>query len=226
MTFLAGLPTSPTLAYGLRSGAWDRRRRPPVAVVWHTTGVGPVTRHRKNPSRWPDPFAAAVWLYTRAMRAGPHIVICGETGRTLQVAPVEAVAWHVGRRKGWRYARSGDRWERHPAFAWWRSRWHPRGIHNPRELAGGALWRGGECNPNTIGVEISPRRDDPRGRWSPETYIAIRRVAEAAQNQLGIPRKQDHQIGHSDAHPLARTRNGRGWDPHPEQFHWSDTLPK
>ena len=227
MTLLSGyfseIPQAQTQAWGYRSGAWHNRRHNPVAVVWHTTGAGVVRRHKRNPKRWPSPFHAALWVFTKAIRAGPHMLICGETGLAVQLAPIEISAWHVGRRKGWRYAKMWDR----PRYNWWTDKWaQPGGILSPYDLAGGRLWRGGECNPNTYGIEVSPNRKNPTGRWSDETYATIRGVAEIIESELDIPRSREFQLGHSDAHPIARTRRGQGWDPSSRQFSWLDTLPK
>lgn len=201
-------------ARGWSKGYWSPRNTTGSYYVWHTTGGGPARRHAKDPKRWPTPFDAAVWLYTKAMKAGPHIVICGETGRSLQLAPLDVSAWHVGKRGSAPYFKR-HRWEWSKDFDWWRDRWNPRGIFNPTELAGGTAWDGKQANPNARGVEITPVRGALTGRWSDATYAEIQRIMDMSPE---IPQDLYHQVGHSDVHPRSRTRRGKGWDPTPAQF--------
>lgn len=205
------LPRSKREAVGARSGRWKSRGTRGRGVVWHTTGGGPVRRHLKNPNRWEDPFAAAVWLYTRAMTAGPHVVVCGETGRAVQIAGADKVAWSVGRRKGWRYFRKGFE-----APRWWRERWPE--LDSPTELVGGSGWLGGQANPNLFAVEVVPRIGDVQGGWTPRAWDTIRHISEDADRKFGIPNDRGFHVGHGDIHPLSRTRRGQVWDPTPAQW--------
>jgi len=199
-------------AYGFRSGAWRPRKAEAVANVWHTTGAGIIRRYNLKPDKYGSTFGAALWVF-RNMKAGPHIVIGQHAGEVAQVAPLDVVAWHVGRRKSRPYFR-GDGQPHSKRYAWWHSRWNSSGIFSPTDLAGGLLWRGQQCNPNTYGIEIVPPADDPRGPWSPECWENIRHV----QRELLIPLDPFHQLGHSDAHPIARTARGDGWDPSPDAW--------
>ena len=202
-------------ALGWRKGYWKPRRREPVAVVWHTTGAGILRKYRRLRRRlgWASPFECALHQFTRNQKAGPHFVV-GQRGEVEQIAPLDVVAWHVGRRKGWQYGVPGaGRWWGDPRFQWWRDRWDP--LVSPTQLAGGKLWRAGRCNENTIGVEVVPPTEDPTGPWSREAWEAIADLARS------LPVKIDpyHQISHSDAHPIARTtRSGAPWDPSPRAW--------
>lgn len=202
-------------ARGFSRGHWKPREKKPIAVVWHTTGAGVVKRFRKDPARFGTPFGAALYVFQRLVKAGPHFLI-GQEGQIVQMAPLDVSAWHVGKAKSWGYARSVSKAKR---YGWWRERWNPYGIKTPRALAAGRLWAGGQCNPNTVGVEIAPPVDDPTGPWSEDCWTAIRVLARALRVSQGIPIDPFHQIGHSDAHPHARTSpGGVGWDPSPRAW--------
>ena len=206
MTWLQ-FPRSDKEAWGLRSGAWGSRNHSGRFAVWHTTGNGPIRRWRKNKDRFADPFTAALWLYTKAMRAGPHFVICGETGRIRQIAPLSAVAWHVGRRGAWRYK------EGYNPPDWWRERWPE--LEGPQDLAQGLCWRGGSCNEWSVGIEIVPSRKKG-GVWSNACWQTVRLLSGTLEREIGIPLFRGFHLGHSDAHPWARTtKGGRPWDPPP-----------
>lgn len=212
--WLPNLPNSrgDQSAYGYRKGVWRKRKEEAVATVWHTTGAGVIRRYRSNPSRYGSPFGAALWVF-RNMKAGPHIVIGQGAGEVTQVAPLDVIAWHVGKANSRPY-RILDGQPHSVKFAWWHDRWNPHGIFSPRDLAGGLLWHGHQCNPNTYGIEVVPPEEDPAGPWSAECWANVRAVA----HELLIPLDPIHQVGHSDAHPISRTARGMGWDPSPKAW--------
>ncbi len=194
---------------GIKTGAFLPRVKAPVAVVWHTTGAGPLRRFLARPDKYEDPYDAAIHIYTRIMRPGPHFVVGQLPGQIIQVTPVDRTAWHVGRRKSWGYR---SRWVGVGRYRWWAQRWGAEGLRRPGDLAGGHLWDGGQCNPNTIGVEIAPGLDGPRvlTRAGWQNVLDLGRVLSA---EYGIPADRFHHVGHSDAHPKARTTGrGKPWD--------------
>lgn len=219
------------LGLGYRSGDLELREAPPVAVIIHTTGAGIPARFLREGQRRGDrtPFDTANRVYTRIMRSSAHYVV-GQVGECTQTVPEDHVAWHVGSGKSAPYFRSSwvPRWRR-AEYEWWRSRW--RGLTSPRDLAGGDLYRAtpgsssrlyrrGAVNPNTIGIEVVPPLDDVRGEWSADAWRTLVALVLDICARHGIPVERTHIITHSDAHPLARTRRGVGWDVGPGQWSW------
>jgi hypothetical protein len=201
------------------------RAEPPVAVVIHTTGGGPVKRVRDDDfagwrKRWPEyatsAFLAAKWVYTIASPDSGHYLL-GQAGECIQVVPEDLVARHVGAAESKAYA--DGRWMR-PEYAWWKERWP--GLTSPVELAGGKLWRGGSCNGASIGIEVAPNEDDPTGPWSNACWAALVTLVSDVCLRNEIPCTRTHVVTHSDAHPIARTSKGVGWDPGPRQWSWAE----
>jgi len=205
------IPQGPE-AYGYRSGAWTTDANRAIrAAVWHTTGAGILARFDRDPAKYGTPFGAALWVF-RNQKAGAHFVIGQGRGELVQIAPLEAIAWHVGKAQSWGYR--GGKLSRSRRFDWWRERWCPQGLQGPHGLAGGRLWDGGQCNPNTVGIEIVPALGN--GPWSDHAWESIRIVQRSLADR--VPLDPLYQIGHSDAHPHARTTKrapGIGWDPPP-----------
>ena len=226
---------------GVRRRAYEPRLRPAEAVVIHTTGSGPIRRVTDPKfARWrkrtgiDDPFEAALWVYAQAMRAGPHYVVCGETGRRAQVCPEDQCAWHVGGRGGGAYRRPVEKWET-AAAAWWADEWPS--LESPRELAGGKLWTpygaatsawvalhslGGSVNANSYGIEVVPCLSDPRGPWTEAGWDSLVTVTTDLCFRRDVPCFRDRVLRHSDAHPLARSARGEPWDTPPAQFSWAE----
>jgi hypothetical protein len=226
---------------GVVRGVYEPRLRPAEAVVVHTTGIGPVRRVLDPKfAKWRertgihDPFEAALWIYRVAMRAGPHYVVDGETGRRVQVCPENLCAWHVGGRGGGRYRHDFDRWANLDT-AWWIEEWPT--LTSPRDLAGGRLWLpygartsawvalhslGGSVNANTYGIEVVPCLSDPRGPWTDAGWTSLVELVGDICLRRDVPCMRDRVIRHSDAHPLKRSARGAPWDPSPVQFTWGE----
>lgn len=227
---------------GYRRGKYEERTRPPVAIIVHTTGWGPVRRYLDKKQRerhgWTSPFEAALWIYETIMDAGPHYVV-GQKGECAQVAPESVCAWHVGGRKARPYARAerkgrADQWGS-PRHDWWRERWVP--YDNPRELAGGHLWdaygkatgarvalasMAGSVNANTIALEVVPPPTGAHEPWSQTCWETITDLIYDVAHRHEIPLRREHILTHSDGHPLARTAaNGAPWDTYETQFTWT-----
>lgn len=221
-------------SYGVAKGKYVERNSY-SAIVVHTTGYGPVRRHKENPQKYESPLEAALDIY-RKMPYGPHYVI-GQEGDVVQMCPENLAAWHVGGSKGWRYKR---RWATR-RYSWWLDRW--RGLESPRQLAGGKLWspypssslqgaskyfrqvywrsRHGSVNANTIGIEIVPPESNPRGEWAPPVWQALTRLCRDIHRRRGIPLERSYVLTHSDCSPIGRTtRTGEPWDTWPSQFSW------
>lgn len=232
---------------GYKRGKYKNRSRDVVGIVIHTTGWGSWKRwKRDNPNapeltdytgmdldqfNWAEwksrrgdeshPFDTCLRIYGSLMDAGPHFVVCGETGRVAITCPPEKVAWHVGSRKSWKYKFKG--WKRN--CGWWQERWPE--LEGPQDLLGGLLWRHGRCNDLTIGIEVSPPRRGAQAAWSEACWESLRTlVAEIASDSDHITLDEYHIITHSDAHPVSRTgrnpslrRTGRPTDP--GQYQWA-----
>ena len=226
---------------GFRRGKYVQRDRSRiVAIVNHTTGMGPVRRFLDEKQRrrhgWRDPFEAALWIYENVMDAGPHYVVGQEEGQIAQVCPEDRAAWHVGgkggrayRREGWMDART----------EWWHDLFP--GMGSPRELAGGRLWlpydpapslleklrrsrwtawrEAGSVNANTDGIEVVPPEDG--GPWSDACWRNLVELHHDLADRHVIPLDSHHVVSHSIAHPLSRsTADGRPWDPPSTQWTW------
>lgn len=233
MTRNAFRPDSP-IATEYRAGLGVKHhdvkaRGKPLAIVIHDTSAGPAVR--VNPSldragkftewrqRWPTrrtPFEAAAWVYELASPYSGHYLV-GAEGECIQLVPEQLAAQHVGG--------AGSNLYRLPAFAWakkehawWRTRWP--GLSSPRALAGGRLWAGGSCNANTIGIEVSPDRDNPEGPWSDAAWDKLAALVEDIAHRHGIPIEREFIVTHSDAHPRSRTVRSQASDPSPAQWAW------
>lgn len=176
-----------------------------MAIVVHTTGYGPIRRWAAAPDRYPGPYDAALHIYRKIMRAGPHFVI-GQCGECVQTAPEDLAAWHIGSRGARAYRKA-------PRTPWWAESWPE--YETPRDLAGGRLWEGWSANTMTLGIEVVPPRDNVRGPWSLACMDALDSLIWSLSDDWKIPRARGHVITHADAHPHDRTRRGRPWDPSP-----------
>jgi hypothetical protein len=226
---LTSFPSSSSLVdrvvpgLGYRAGKLSKRPAPPVAIVVHTTGVGPVSRFDDTSQRarhgWACPGDAAAWIYGTLMEFSGHYVIDGENGQLVQVVPEELVAEHVGGHDGPRYI--DGTWKAARETSWWPVRWP--GKASPLDLAGGRLWTGGSCNRNSIGIEVAPRAVAPRGAWSDAAWTKLVELLREVGARYGIPLDREHVVTHSDASPLARsTAGGEPWDAPPAQ--WSPEM--
>lgn len=182
-------------------------------------------------------FEAALWIYVSSgMKAGPHYVVGQEPGLVAQVCPEDHCAWHVGGKGSRIYQRSN--WPIDGPFLWWDARFEEL---SPRDLAGGHLWdpytapagfswgrqrarlrasyEKGSCNANSIGIEVVPRVNDPRGPWTTAAWNNLTPLLLDITGRNAIPRHPSYIFTHSDAHPAARTtKSGLPWDTTPAQF--------
>jgi hypothetical protein len=214
--------------YGVREGKCRQRAGKPIAIVVHTTGSGPAARanpsldksrqfekwRRRNPADAETTFTAALWVFTQASPDSGHYLV-GQGGECVQVVPETLVARHVGASGSKAYASPGWGTDEHE---WWRERWP--GLTSPLQLAGGALWRGGSCNGATVGIEVAPPIDDPRGPWSDECWREIGKLIGEVCLAYDIPCTRTYVVTHSCAHPIARTAKGKPYDPPISQFSW------
>lgn len=206
---------------GMRNKAYKKRPRPASAIVVHTTGSGPALRvvHKRFKAwraKWPQfaetPFQAAKWTYMYAMRSGPHYLV-GQGGEVVQHAREDMAAWHVGSRGGRWYRLPGGTWH-NKNTRWWRERFPS--LSSPTQLARGRLWKGWSCNDNSVGIEVAPPVDDPRGPWSADAWRALACLVEDIATRHSIPITKHTVISHSEAHPRSRSAKNRPWDPRPE----------
>lgn len=185
-----------------------RRESAPESLVIHTTGWGLIRRSTQRPDRWPTPFAAGVWVYSRVMTSSPHFLIDQE-GRMAQTNDLDDVAWHVGSGNRGKYKNKwawGPKATRMAPWSWW-SRRFP-GLTSPLDLE---PWRTGRPNDLTIGVEVIP---SPGGIMVPWSQAVLARLAEI-QALVGL----NTWYTHSELDPLGRTNlAGRPWDPHEDLF--------
>lgn len=221
-------------SYGTATGKFAPRNSY-SAIVVHTTGWGPVSKHLSNPQKFPTPLDAAVHIY-KNMPYSAHYVIDQE-GTIIQMCPEALASWHVGGSKAWRYQNA---WLT-SRYTWWRERWPE--LQSPVELAEGKLWtpypkealagplkyfrrlywasRRGSVNANTIGIEVIPSNSGPRSSWSSQAWKALVGLCQDIHHRRGIPLTKHHLLSHSDACPISRTtRNGDPWDPWESQWSW------
>ena len=235
--YLEGYPMGPPNR-GLKRGKYESRQLEDIhAIVVHTTGAGLIRRYNRE-SRWSAskqtrvygrtlppaalpptgirPVDTALRVYSQLMDAGPHFVV-DQDGNVFQTCPLHYAAWHVGRSKSWAYW-AKNTVSRSPKYNWWRERWPT--IDSPSQIAKGKLWLGNQCNRNTVGIEVVPPVDDPRGigPWSMQCWLALTRLFRALSSNLDIPLDRWHIVGHADAHPHSRTAKGLPWDPTPSQM--------
>lgn len=206
---------------GERRGTLRHRGPGPQAIVIHTTGRGPVDRMKDPKFRdWrikhptiATPLDAAIWIYTQAMKSGPHYVI-GQNGRIVQVTRENRVAEHVGSAGAMVYRLPTRVWCGKDQ-AWWPARWPS--LRSPRELAGGTLWEHG-VNAVSIGIEVVPDEHRPTGAWSARAWNALAHLVTDVAHRYDIPIERDRIITHADAHPRARSHRGQPADPWPQQW--------
>lgn len=231
----------PFVNRGFRKGAYSLRSAPAVGFCLHTTGSGLYHRwHRDNrvgqkvgleeldalgQYRWGDwqkrrgheplPFDTAVRVYASIMDAGPTFVVCGETGRVAQGAPLNTATWHAGSSGTRRYKRKG--WRSDDTDWWHQDRW--KELSSPRELVGNRLWRERSANDLLIGVEVAPPSYGPLAPWSDACWESLKALVE--ETAAAVPTVQldlYHLLTHSDVDPLRRTHRGHPMDPGPSQW--------
>lgn len=204
-------------SYGYRRGAYQEAAEFQASMI-HTTGWGPVRRHREQGRAYsePTPFDTALRMYRSGIvgRAGPHYLV-GQQGQCAQMCPEGLAAWHVGKKRSGRY-RWGF-WQTR-SLRWWGDRWE--GMSSPRDLAGGMLWAGGSCNANTKGIEVVPPETGARDPWSDECWGTLVDLVLDLHKRNGKPPVRERVLTHSDAHPIARSAKGEPWDPSPTQWSW------
>lgn len=206
-------PVEHDAARGYADRRYKRRQRDPVGIIIHTTGAAPWRRWDQARERWSSPHDAAKFIYQNITNAAPHFVVCGETGKVTQMCPLEYAAWHTGGAGSWRYRRR--------AFQglplWWRERWPE--LKGPGDLLDGQLWSAGSANKLTVGIEVSPPFDHPRGPWTSAGWTSLTWLVQYLAGDLGIIIDPFHVFTHSDAHPRNRTTDGgRPWDPGANQW--------
>ncbi len=109
------------------------------------------------------------------------------------------------------------RWRK---YDWWSDRWPE--YTSPFELAYGELWTSEgwkrSCNTNTIGIEVIPPKDDPKGPLSDACWNSIVLLTQGIGQRRKIQLARETVITHSDAHPVSRTNKFGPWDLAPKQF--------
>lgn len=201
-------------SFASRRGHLSKRGQP-RGIIIHTSGSGVWTR------RCPLPFDRARVLYEGSMKYSPHYLVCGETGRTVQINDLSLRALHVGSKGSWKYRVSW--WQGRKRLHWWNRRF-PQ-LTSPRGLFGGALWQSGSANELGVGIEVSPPLSGPRDKWTDACWEALKDLVGYLTVLLGIPKDRYHVITHSDAHPLSRiTKSGAPWDPSPRQWRTNDAA--
>lgn len=209
------------------------------AIVIHTTGHGPVTRHLDLPHKYITSLHAALYVYSSVMVEGPHYVIDQE-GVVIQLCPEELAAWHVGGSKGRHYSGA---WKTN-LYNWWEERWP--GLESPKELADGQLWspyppetrknklllkawwqsRYGSINANTIGIEVIPPSSNPHQSWNESTMLSLGKLCQDIGRRRQIPLSRSRVVSHSDCDPLSRTTHkGEPWDPWEDQWTYETLEP-
>lgn len=202
---------------GFLRGKYTIRRSEPTAIVLHTTGAGVLARWEREGKRG-TPFETALRIYHKLTDAGPHYVV-GQRGEVEQTCPLEYEAWHVGKANSSAYFHTWSTSKLLRArYSWWFKRW---AYNTPADLCGGTLWSGGSCNANSIGIEVVPPKRDPRGKrvgWGDSCWASLSNLLDELCRASGIPYTSDYIVGHSDAHPIARSNWLGAWDPTPLQL--------
>lgn len=186
------------------------RRLPIAMVVVHTTGTG-IVQAARDAKR--DPLDEALRRYRRVGGVFPHYVI-GTSGRTVQVASEDVIAWHVGiESPQWVQYETGV-WTRRvapSALEAWQDRWP--GRQSPLDLLPMDGARRARPNDVSIGVELVPtgsaKYTGPGKVYTGEQYQAL------AELLADIAARRGHMpvLGHEDLEPLDRWDRGGGWDP-------------
>lgn len=204
---------SPSL--GERKGLY-RERDLILGACVHSTGSGVISRWRREAEKYPrhTPLDTTVRIYTQILEVAPHYVV-GQCGRVVQVTDEALAAWHVGSKGAQVYRRPS-----YKAPLYWRKRW-PQ-YESPVELLGGKLWSTGRANDVLLGVEVVPPVENPQGGWSEECLFSLRELLLDKCGEHGFPCHEEYLIGHYDARPEARERNGVPWDPWEVQ--WSPSI--
>lgn len=184
------------------------------AIVIHSTGPGPLKRFAQGGHE--SPMEAAIHIYRRIMKAGPHYII-DQRGDCVQMAPEKLAAWHVGSAKWRKYLR--EDWAQ-PQHGWWRERFP--NLKSPTELAGGHLWDGGSCNAHVVGIEVIPASLDPNAYWSEKAWSTLIALTRDIRRRRQIPLSPTRLLCHADASPLARTARGKPYDTTPNQWTWRE----
>lgn len=230
----------PSLGY--RKRKFEPRMREPVAIVVHTTGGG-IARRLKEPqfAKWRanvgfprDTFECAIRVYQSVSEACGGYAVGQERGQIAQLVPDGECAWHVGGKLGAIYRHPRARWMT-PNERWWGERFP--GLESPRQLADGELWQkyghstslrvmwnqflgGGSVNANTIGIEVACPLEQPAGEWSDAAWENLAELIADIGNRYSIPIDRHHVMSHAEAHPIARSANGKPWDTNEHQFTW------
>lgn len=218
-------------AKGRTSGKWKKRKAPIKGMIAHTTGAGLYNRwKRDNPeqptsiidyteqgaAKWgflawrkrkgkeATPFDTALRVYGSLMNAGPHFVVCGETGRVAQLCELDRAAWHVGSRYSGKY--KWNRWKK--KCAWWQDRWPE--YDSPREMMDGLLWTHYGCNDLTVGIEVAP---PPKGAQKPWSAACMRSLQDIYRHVCFYASEEVDVLSHADVHPYSRTSNNKPTDP-------------
>lgn len=180
-----------------------------TSIIVHTTGDGPVTRMKRHPGTWPDPFETAIEIYRALMNeSGPHYLVGQIQNQIAQMCPESFKANHVKTEGSSSYAMKT--WSTLDT-SWWHDTFPL--VHSPVLLTPN-VWVHGSCNRASIGIEVSPDPMIPRGHWSDKSMQMLLSLILDIRNRrgpLGI-------FTHSQVHPLHRSHNGRPWDPNPNQW--------
>ena len=178
-----------------------RRRRPPRAIVLHTTGYGDGLK--RIDAKYSDDATVDQKYSVRLDQILKYKCefLVGRLGTVYRMTKHEThIAYHTGR--GNRERLGADF---HPP-AWWYAR-HP-GLEGPLDLPS---WRHGSPNSDSIGIDILAPRGGGAAFSAVQRDAVIELVAYlTCEHKLLI----DHTtvVDHSSLDPIERARHGKPWD--------------
>lgn len=193
------------------------RTAPVYGVAVHCTGSGIVEEALKAHC---DPFELACERYANAQRQ-PYFAhhIIGYDGRIAQVADEHEDAQHVGFPAADRAAFLDGSWSARlgPGYVTrWRARWP--GVKSPAHL-----FPGSSTNNVLVGMELlvwvpGCPGERPAGslRYTPAQHESAGLLAADIADRWDFPvgwQRTGRLAAHEDLNPLARVKDGQGWDP-------------
>lgn len=164
---------------------------------------------KKRRGSEPYPFDTALRVYCGGLhKYGPHFLVCGETGRLVQLVPLDRRAQHVGAYTAKEY-RSENEQQKWQGYLQAQSPRHPLPL--PPRTA-----RTPTVNERSIGIEVAPPRSGANTQWSEATLTTLQTLHKQCETLLGC--SLDY-YSHSEVHPLDRmTKTGYPTDPPGSQW--------